>query len=703
MTQLNYNESIQGFPSYRAFIAGFEVTEDCVDIGSNWSAGRAPSFASFQLLNLNDKYIMRREDLVILHPSQVFPLVNQSPDSDLAKIYDLVINQNQRILDSANDPTSIKYKVITKKQHPAYQITTNPIDPFTGNSLGAQQADIYPFIEGKSIFHQNDPVRIFVQDPFDPQVWYFWFSGSVTKIGDDVSGTNLEKTITINCEDVSKSLRYARYTINPGLRDPNQISTQEDLITFNGFTTPLSGHSLPEAADIVVFGDVGKDGLPDSALISVPVVARDGSTFNRIMSKTAAGNFKFLDPTKRIYTLAKSANPRRSTITLKNWQDQVLNHVVDVTDLEILRARSDNPETASQVLTRLENAVAVAQANGTFGASLTQQIITEIGTDPANYPVDGGTLYMLLPEGLDQLGTDVVAKEFVSSIAMVSEFKDRRSLMYDLVDRVEFVFYADPKGNLVVEFPLFDFDPDDFSDVSVQGKKHTSQDALVPDSVRFTIIAPSGTVSFDNEKRFIIEDETVESFGATDDDAPVKTVCLTVPVVTRSEQALTGNSLQNAVRNPLAVRLDALIPIYGARFIQGDSRKTVETERAALISSAIELNKANANAYTIKLTMLPRFAAWLNRPMLFRHRNHIGTAMSIAHKITWGSGISTTIGLGYLRGWTGEVDTAAARLIYKPIGGAQSRPINYAELFAHVKTTNSLPPTTTSGSGTQSR
>ena len=699
MSSLEYNQSLQGFPAYRVFIFGFEVTDDCDDIGTNWSCSRAPSFANIQLLNLNDKYIIRRDDMVALYPNKIRSFTSKAPDSDLAKIYDRIVTRGEIALDSYNDPKSTKSRIIRAKRHSVYSVKTEPVDPFTGLKLTSRSVPIYPFIEGKAVFHQNDPVRIFVQDPFDPQVWYWWFSGSITQIADGVRGATLEKTLNIQCEDVSKSLRYARVATNPGLRDPKDSRSKSDLIGHTLFSSVLQNKSFQEAADFLVFGDIITRTPRDNALVSVPVVnPNTGQQFNRKILRTAAGNFKALSQSKRVFTLAKSSNPNHSKTTLVDWQNKQLNHVVSIDDITVLRTRSDNPTKANVVVTRLINDVKAAQQRGEFTATLTQAIIKEIGENPADYPVDGGTLLMLLPSGLSKLGDDVIAKDFVSSISMTSEFKDRRTIMYDLISRVEFVFYADPKGNLVIEFPLYDFDPSNFATPSTVGLKKAAPDEPVGNA-RFTSVSSSGSVTFDNERRFTIEDECLDGFDATDVDGPVKTSAQKEPAVTLGFGV--ANKQGAGSRVPEAVTLDALIPIYGWRVIQADAGKPVTTQRAARIACAIELNKANADAYSYKLPILPRFSAWLNRPMLWRYRNHIGVVTSIVHKITWGSDARTTLNFNYARGWTGEIDEAAGRMIYETIGGREGRPINYATLFAQNATTNSRPLATSSGQGTK--
>lgn len=724
---LEFDQVMFGFPAYRVFIFGYEVTEDVVDVTVSWKTGRAPSFATIQLLNLNDRYVYRHSDLIALNSDAFRRFADRSSQNAGASIatgafaatanelvheVDVATNGANPIVDGVLDMNSVKGQATKLRRNPAYSIGTNPVNPFTGATQGFRLSPIYPIIEGKSIFYQNDPVRIFLQDPFDPQIWYYGFSGFITLVSDNVSGNALEKTLSITVEDVSKSLRYSRIATNPAIRDPAIVKQSSDITSFTGSSSALTNLTMPEAADLLVFGDGLKKGLTASSLVSVPVVDKNGNTFQRTSSKTGAGNFKYSDPKDRVFTLADSNSTERSTITLERWQNEILDHRVKLADIATLLARSDSPKARTG-----PGNVALIQSQieaETNPGRQTAAIIKEIGEDPFNYPVDGGTLLMLLPEGLDALGNEIISADYTASQSMISEFQNRRNVMYDLVDRVEFVFYADPKGNLVIEFPLYDFDPDDFGVIN-RGTTKTAVatqirqadgtvstvDITPVANAKFTVKSPDNEVTYDNERRFTIEDECVVDFGAVDDDAQVRTGCRTAPQVDRRATSTSGFTVQNAATTPQAVVLESLIPIYGYREIQGGMQKLVLTDKSALIAGAIELNKVNSNAYTFKVNILPRFLSWLNRPYLVRHRNHIGCAAAITHKISWFGTCDTSIQLAYMRGWSGQIDSLSGKLVYTNIGGEDSRPINYATLFAKNKSSNALKPGTSSGSGVQ--
>jgi hypothetical protein len=92
------------------------------------------------------------------------------------------------------------------------------------------------------------------------------------------------------------------------------------------------------------------------------------------------------------------------------------------------------------------------------------------------------------------------------------------------------------------------------------------------------------------------------------------------------------------------------------------------------------LNKINAESYTFRLSILPRMGAWVNRPYLFKHRNHVALAVSVTHHITWNSSADTVINFNYARGWHGDLDENG-NMVYSTIGGRESKPINWAVLL----------------------
>jgi hypothetical protein len=84
----------------------------------------------------------------------------------------------------------------------------------------------------------------------------------------------------------------------------------------------------------------------------------------------------------------------------------------------------------------------------------------------------------------------------------------------------------------------------------------------------------------------------------------------------------------------------------------------------------------------VPMSFNPKY--WLNRPMLYESRNHIGTAQKIVHTINWNTSAISSVTLGYARGWRGamrDLDDGTQVPLYEPIGGIESSPLNYRLLF----------------------
>lgn len=106
----------------------------------------------------------------------------------------------------------------------------------------------------------------------------------------------------------------------------------------------------------------------------------------------------------------------------------------------------------------------------------------------------------------------------------------------------------------------------------------------------------------------------------------------------------------------------------------------LRTAEAARLYANLTLNRVNADAHTVGLPIVPRFSCGLNRPYLWKLRNHMGTSADVSHSLAWNGGWRTSIGLRYLRGWTGML-TVDNKMIYVPLSGQTSRPLNYRVLF----------------------
>lgn len=346
-----------------------------------------------------------------------------------------------------------------------------------------------------------------------------------------------------------------------------------------------------------------------------------------------------------IYSLGDDdgAPPGTEVVTLEQW-NEIISNKVKATDIIILLNKDVDPAVYRRLVGSRSKLATI------------DDVVTLIGEDPVNFPVDGGRLLMLMPFGAGVIGREIVAQDLLQSWATrTAEFQNRLSLIYEALDRIEFVFYCSPKGDLIVEFPLYDFDFDDFGGAW--------------------------------QPVYIVEKEDLFSCSSSFSDAAVRTI-VTVDVAGTNYQSIARQITQ--ARAPGVVKIPSMFPQYGVRLEQANMKGVIQTEAAANLYGNIILNRLNADAHSVNLPIVPRWDVGLNRPILWKLRNHIGTTMSVTHNMQWNGSFRTSLGLSHLRGWTGDLEVpengALPRMIYKPIGGAASRPLNYAVLFARSAT-----------------
>ena len=637
-------------PGFRVFVYGQEVTEDVLGIIINWSVGRNLSTCSIILSNERNKYLMTAADIaamasrglvagITLNPSDLVNFLASSVVQDqlvaLGEEYNFPVEEEGTFSNptaeeltliasesefSVLDNTSVKNKVVSKK------LLEKVDDPDT-----RQRVQIYDFFQGRSCFHPSDPVRIFFKEP-DPDIkdpntsdvpWYYGFAGFVSTLGES-EDTKGQQTITLGCEDVLKNLRHSHIVPNHGLFEAPQLqelvnrAPQLSQAAFI-YRNPVAGLNFTDGVSAVIFGTRGD-------IISRPVIDSNLEQQDVTIQLYGVGRFDI-----EREEIRRFGGEDIDSINLIEWLDRITN-LVQKTDIFTI-AHSSTPSLDPSAVVEI---VAI------------EDIITTIGSDPFfRYPVEG-TLRMLIPnEDNFALDNQVLTKEINNLIGNHLTLMDRLSILHSLVRRVGFELYSHPKGDIVIEFPLFDFYPSDFGE--------------------------------ENLRDLILFDDRTEKIDTTYSDSNLRTIYLSKPVAGID---LVEGGQPGATRglSQQAEVLDRLIPLYGIRVEPGDMDGALTTEGAALAWAKIGLRKVNSSIFTASVPMAfnPRF--WLNRPYLWESRNHIGTAQKITHTLQWGSNASSSLGLAYMRGWKGQLLEDGIPL-YEPIGGVVSAPLNYRELF----------------------
>jgi len=607
------------FPAFRVFVFGQEVSGDVAEIRVNHAGGsldRSPGNCAITLVNPLDKYILDHDDMLALSNSretlvstleknvqdykgteqylrgtagedptvlkEFLRLITAQPGkyaeltAEVEAAYGALETAQlnyQQYWEEGKVPDGIKYEVIKEKAFKLSQADEEDIkwhiekfgEDFDFSNFNFKY--IYPFQEGDSVFHPNDPIRVAFRDPFNPRIWYWMFTGFLDSATEDV-GVNQESLVTITGTDVSKMARYSLIQLDTGILDQSIRDLFANVPGIAGTTAEtkfvpmqqlFAGFTIFEILELLFFGlntFIGSlDETTDRFIAGLS--EEDIRTYLMDNLGKSPSDVDSMSPTERIALLREfrlelkasrftGANiPPISTpqgITFKRRNNKYGTHAYfvgdEIDDLDAAIGGADshishgNLKKLNDVIhhrVRREDLVNMsADAAPTSWDARPEEIITEIGTNPDKYPVGGGRVIYVAPSTLgSQLEKGALDETVVNSVAMHSEFKDRLTFLYDLAERIEFCCYATPKGDMVFEMPFYDFDPwlfddEDFhiSNAEIQAEVSIDQKLLseweassdyTEDELK-EMLSLRTRIELEREG-FLLDDEDVEDFS----------------------------------------------------------------------------------------------------------------------------------------------------------------------------------------------
>ena len=559
----------------------------------------------------------------------------------------------------------------------------------------------FPFQVGDMIFSSNDPVRVFLRDPLKPAVWYYGFTGFVSG-GGERNDANNQQLVTVRCEDVLRILRYARFTTNAGIFDIKALKQAQDAVVRTFYEDDFSKLNLLEFVFTMLFGSeaaaipaellktTGGQAFPaiDASQLRVGVHA---STEARVLNSTGAGAFDFARSAVCLYGNGEPpSNVRRSldrinvvrlgqSASALGTYLAMVDHRVRSSDLETmfptdLAAAGETPTLAS------------ALSKDALGEPQIEEVITAIGGHPERYPVDAGRLFVLAPVALGPDGEaatrSILAGDY-TSVETRTTWRTRLARLYDILERAEFSFHASPRGDLLAEMPLWDFDPDDFSDTEITaggtgagtepGGSSVSMDAL-------RSWVPETRGPFGPHYRLARGDTLGWDRNLNDEQVRTQFVASWFPIAGYTK---LGTGISVAGQTPAHVELLALIPAFGIRQETAEPTVYLSSPEAALYYCEVKLRQWNANARTSNLEMLPNLQLVPNRPLLQVERWRVMTVRRVIHSLVWGMGgtMTTRVDVNSERAWSGRTRPDGRRW-YEAIGGSPSNPLDYGLLWS---------------------
>lgn len=603
-----------GAPDYRVFIWGIEVTSDVFSVSTTLTLDDAVSTAMINIVNDNEKWILptgfaaSNIDVVPDELSES-PLESGKVGGHSDTLLGLSPGTNTK------DPTRkyitptkfarLKRRNMLRRLNAAGVTVGGP--KTTGQALLAklQSSNLFPFLPGSALIQMADPIRVFYKNPWniEGEEWYFGFTGYVATVTEDFDAKTNRSILRLACEDIRRLLRYMRTSTNPNVFDLNVLPKDQEPITGEG-TQQLNRNLSNIAKDLVI--NTGNAALA----ANMTLVGREDNQ---------VGVFELLlfgDTSGIAINRGQSGDPAPSLGGVLGFKEGGKKLVTLTVDGNFEKNLSQDAAGEQAPLNAIYPVLTPAEV-GYYG---TDWALGDITLNPLQTPAGANVfqpnrLWVILPD-IHHLPNFRHPADWGMRIDYFSEFRSRLDILNEFVKNMDFIWYATPKGDIVVEFPNYDCIP------QLHAEPWNSILSLQNEFTRFSL---------------------------TEDDRNIKTLT----IMTASGVEGQDRSKSEPFLATIPLQNPELIARYGIRE-QRSTRpffynpKEIPGALAALAAMAQEL--ANADAYRLEgLEMLPNFRAAPGRPYFFKFRNMIGFCEMVQHQIVWNELAQTVYGFKYLR------------------------------------------------------
>lgn len=578
-----------GAPDYRVFIWGVEVTADVFSVSIKNGLNDNISTCMINMVNDNSKYIVPA-GLTTAGNKQNFGV---SPDEWSEESIDSLVLDNKGTNTQLNpvDTREFARLKIERFRESRDKFINRPISQLLEKF---PSGPIFPLVPGMCILQAPDPVRVFLKNPWNlgstnkavegdaflttHEEWYYGFTGYIATCTEEFDGNTGRSILRISCEEIRRFLRYMLTTTNTETIAINNPDTSQ---------TPSQGDAGTGSGTGASFE------LSNTPALQLMINAQQ--TFEGGMSLPEAYKYVFFGDTLK-------ANP-------KDQSSQTMNRIAGVPGFDPSRLRQENlslnpGQLEKDMSSRLEE-------------MYPQLSEDDVSREGAKFEFDEQTLWIILPDpaGWEH---DALKNPFSWGFKadFISEFRSRFDILDEFTKRIDAIWYATPKGDVVLEFPQYDQIP----------MKHS--------------IPWSSILQIQNEWG---------GFSLTDDDRNIKTFTY----VARAPLPLVGN----VAGTPFVAFGSQSDPVLQARYglrVQNFSRPFAHDRNAAVgnenAQAAMIQSLANSDSNRLEgLECLPNFRACVARPYFFKYRNIIGFCTRVQHQVVWGQDARTIYELHYLR------------------------------------------------------
>jgi len=627
---INFREQqrqVQNY-DYLIYVCGVEVSAYTEGIEVTRTDRSAPGSVSITFANPFDQWVLTRQNL-----KGAYRMANDRySEAPKAKIYRKKKNLSARLQIKRKSPaTPDTFGGSVNAQPGNLREEADLSNP--ANVASEEFLQRYAFGPGSCIFSKLDPVKIFIRNPYsDPDTtdqWIPFFTGTIdTKplVTDYISGMS---KVTVNCFDIRASMQGMRIAVNPykndllahgavsggGASSKNVISFTSDSVGFFKDYYPTNNAPTDSVYNNIFAGKTFVDAV--SMIITGQTGWVNSNKTNTVKEGDGVGEFqpgevfRYVNPQQSI----REGSPKTD---LSSW------------DLLCLFGAKRDYWTAQECKLAGENSF----------------------YDGTGHPFTG-KLHWLLP-GQNLVVSSLIEEQAggVTDICGSPDWTDRYSLLVQMANQIDYQFTVTGTGDIVFEFPMYDFHPDNFAQHPgvYQTLMHVKNDSISDEGGE--VLAGLECVSISSQ------------LGKK-----------------QATQALNATATQLNVPDwRVVVFSNVLASKYGAR-IQNVSFTGVVDEEAMKRLAVVEFQKRLAEANKLSLTVTFRPFLMPNRPFLYAepNRTRLGRTTSISYAMTMFQEPTMSLGLGCVR--LPLYNAQTGQISFQHIMGSEAMAFSYIEIL----------------------
>ena len=344
-----------------------------------------------------------------------------------------------------------------------------------------------------TVFHKHDPIRIFRKNPIrEADEWMPAFTGYLSEISYDTNYVNGQSQVKIACYDIralAAKMRVQETAVvaptNPkaifrGKESAGEASLFTDLLNPTAVGTPLGSERYEDVMEFLITGTSTQSEDLNNAF--------GGSKFRRGIGDFSLG--------EKIAYRPGDAEAGTLPDPLEHWHALCLFG----TDGRIFRRVDATGDAAGAV-----EGIVKQGLNAEFDRRyLTRSEAETIGKNTIHdgeWAPHKQYVHMLLPaQGTGAKNLLDYDAANVSSNQI--DFRSRLDIMQDFSARIDYQFWVSPMGDFIVEFPQYDFMPEDYGEYNTVFRvdKHLTSDTIQDEAGDMvTAIIAHGRIRPENE------------------------------------------------------------------------------------------------------------------------------------------------------------------------------------------------------------